>query len=444
MANGPDVFVRLRPLPPSVPSTENISWNAAPASDANSDDERRYSLTLSGLTGRTKEWKGGPCFAGIYDPTTSNEEVYNRTVSGPLADVLKTGGAATFFAYGHTGSGKTHTIFGQGDVEGISILAAQTMFQRLESYNKDRDDASRLGIGIKLFELRSGSAFDLLNDKNECFIREGPDGRTHIRGKTEKLEDNKVRVRPIETIGCWSWEEAKQVLVDGLRLRSVGTSTIHDQSSRTHAVLQLEIITAELLKAREEIWDREAELVPVGKHATDVYIEEHMKALTKDDDGNYKPNPDHPLNQARIDEAEAVKAEYEARVAEAVQRVEAILNNTPPGAPAKIGGRVVFVDLAGAEFNDNSVSGNPRTNQSASDKKATRQINTDLMTLKEVVRAHATRQARIPFRGSPLTMVLREHFTGEAHASMIVTVSTEREQSAATLNSLRFASTAAA
>ena len=127
----------------------------------------------------------------------------------------------------------------------------------------------------------------------------------------------------------------------------------------------------------------------------------------------------------------------------AVQRVEALLRDSTVDAPVKIGARVVFVDLAGAEFNDNSVSSNPRTNQSAADKKATRQINTDLMTLKEVVRAHASRQQRIPFRGSPLTMVLREHFVGGSHASIIVTVSKEREQSAATLNTLRFASTAA-
>ncbi|KAI0773288.1 P-loop containing nucleoside triphosphate hydrolase protein [Trametes elegans] len=282
------------------------------------------------------------------------------------------------------------------------------MFRELEACNKHRADADRLGVGMKMFELRSGSAFDLLDDKNECFIREGPDGRTHIRGKTEKLENNKVRVRPIETVGCWSWEEAKRVLADGLRLRSVGTSTVHDESSRTHAVLQLGIVTAGLLQAREETWDREAELFQVRKHATDVYIEEHMKGLVKDDDGGWKPNPVSTVSAASILAWSIVKAEYEARVAQAVQRVEALLGESTADSTIKLSARVVFVDLAGAEFNDNSVSGNPRTNQ-----------------------------------GSPLTMVLGEHFTREAHASMIVTVSTEREQAAATLNTLRSASTAA-
>ena len=330
-----------------------------------------------------------------------------------------------------------HTIFGRQGLSGISLLAAQAFLRVIDLANKDRDVASpRLGLGMKLFEMRNKTACDLLNDRTECFVREGPDGKTHIRGATEMLEGGKVRVKPIRTVTCWTWEELDQTLKYGLAQRTSGTSTIHDESSRTHAILQLEVISDTLLRARENVTEKEAELVPVGKDATGVYLEEHGRAWTRDAAGNIQRNPEYTIDQARIDAAEALKAEYQERLDKAIQDVEAIL--AVPSYP-RLGARLVFVDLAGAEFNDDR-AGSDRTFQTAEERRATRQINTDLMALKEVMRAHASRQKRIPFRGSPLTMVLREHFAGDDHASMIATVSSDGEQYPATLNTVRFAS----
>lgn len=46
-----------------------------------------------------------------------------------------------------------------------------------------------------MYELRKNSAFDLLNDRCECFVREVSDGQVYIRGKTEMLEGGKVTHR---------------------------------------------------------------------------------------------------------------------------------------------------------------------------------------------------------------------------------------------------------
>lgn len=70
------------------------------------------------------------------------------------------------------------------------------------------------------------------------------------------LEGGRVRVRPIVTKACWSFDEFRRELLGGLELRATGTSTVHDQSSRTHAVLELEIVTRALLDAREAVIER--------------------------------------------------------------------------------------------------------------------------------------------------------------------------------------------
>jgi hypothetical protein len=54
--------------------------------------------------------------------------------------------------------------------------------------------------------------------------------------------------------------------------------------------------------------------VPVGKYATDAYLEEQSRAVIQNEKGEYVPIPEYQADQARIDGAEARKAEFEARV----------------------------------------------------------------------------------------------------------------------------------
>ncbi|OAP60574.1 kinesin family protein [Fonsecaea erecta] len=288
--------------------------------------------------------------------------------------------------------------------------------------------------------MRKKSAFDLLNWRAECHIREGADGKVYIRGETEKLQDGKVRVCPIVKQPCWTYDSFRQELTRAFGRRTVGSSTLHDQSSRTHAILELEVICQSLVDARQAVIERQSELVPVGKRATDVNLEEQYKGLIALPDGGWAYNPDYKINQERIDAAEAEKAACEAKVAAAEALVDEILELS---ASPCLGAKMVFVDLASAEYQQEKGSAQPQlTKQTPQERQEGRQINTDLLALKEVMRAWSKNQPRIPFRSSALTTVLREHFSSseKGNSAMIVTVSPAMEQYSATLNSLKYGS----
>jgi len=51
------------------------------------------------------------CFDQVFQDRSSNIEVYSQTIR-PMLDNLLQGFNATCFAYGMTGAGKTHTMFG--------------------------------------------------------------------------------------------------------------------------------------------------------------------------------------------------------------------------------------------------------------------------------------------------------------------------------------------
>jgi hypothetical protein len=168
-------------------------------------------------------------------------------------------------------------------------------------------------------------------------------------------------------------------------------------------------------------------------------LEESIKSLIKTADGRYIPHPDYALDQARIDVAEAEKEKYELKVIAAEDEVKAVLASNRHSC---LGGKFVFVDLAGSEFFHEAGTSALRSQNpiSPQERQAARQINADLFALKEVIRARALNQTRIPFRSTPLTMALREHFTGstDSHSAMILTISPSSEQFAATINTLKY------
>lgn len=437
-----NVFTRWRPL-----STDNEQVTTPEIKrEHKKHDNSNISMSIAPpITERQRPWKSEAAFTQIFEASDNNKAIFDAVVAPTLPQVLA-GQTCNFFAYGHSGSGKSHTIIGydfdNSSEFGLCLSAARELSETLEKLNADNCDASsRLGIGLRMYELRKNTAFDLLNNHCKCHVREGYDGQTHIRGETEVLEGGRVRVRPIATKACWSFDDFRKELLEGLKLRATGTSTVHDQSSRTHAVLELEIVTRALLDAREAVIERQSELVPVAKCATDIYIEENVKGLIQTPEGKFVPNPDYQIDQASIDAAEAKKAEFELSVQRAENHVNEALKSCRHSC---LCGKLVFVDLAGSEYcHDKTAPSSPRPKQTPQEQQEARQINTDLLALKEVIRARVSNQSRIPFRSSPLTMVLSGHFLGNddtkgSSSAMILTVSPASEHFAATMNTLKY------
>ncbi|KAF4233047.1 hypothetical protein CNMCM8980_001139 [Aspergillus fumigatiaffinis] len=436
------VFIRWRPLSPSEASTPEITrtQHAHPTNNTSA-----LSLTPPPSHKLSRPWKSESAFTRIFTANDNNKAVFEAVVAPTLPRVLN-GQSCNFFAYGHSGSGKSHTIIGydfeHADEFGLCLSAARALYEHLDQLNAaaGTNDNEKFLLGLRMYELRKNMAFDLLNDRCKCHIREGQDGKTHIRGETETLADGKVRVRPIVTKACATFDEFHAQLLEGIGRRATGTSTVHDQSSRTHAVFEVEIVTRELLDARDAVVERQSELVPVGKRATDIYLEENSKGFIQMPDGKFAPNPEYQINQAAIDEAEAKKAEFESYVQKAEEHVQEVKRTCPH---ACLGGKLAFVDLAGSEYyHDKGTVSTARAKQTPQEQQEGRQINTDLLSLKEVIRAMAQKQTRIPFRSSPLTMVLREHFlTGEGDdgfSAMILTASPSSEQYTATIDTLKY------
>ena len=96
-------------------------------------------------------------------------------------------------------------------------------------------------------------------------------------------------------------------------------------------------------------------------------------------------------------------------------------------------GKITFIDLAGSEREVDKININKKTRIDGAE------INKSLLALKECIRALDQEKSHTPFRGSKLTIVLRDSFIGDCKILMIANISPGNNSSDHTLNTLRYA-----
>ncbi|XP_073140761.1 kinesin-like protein KIN-13B [Henckelia pumila] len=266
-------------------------------------------------------------FDAVLNEEVSNDEVYHETVE-PIVPIIFQRTKATCFAYGQTGSGKTYTM------KPLPLKAVRDILRLMHHTYRNQG----FQLFVSFFEIYGGKLFDLLSDRKKLCMREDGKQQVCIVGLQE------YRVSDVETV--------KELIERGNATRSTGTTGANEESSRSHAILQLTV-----------------------KRSADG-------SETK---------------------------------------------------PARVVGKLSFIDLAGSERGADTTDNDKQTRMEGAE------INKSLLALKECIRALDNDQGHIPFRGSKLTEVLRDSFVGNSRTVMISCVSPNAGSCEHTLNTLRYA-----
>nr|URM60702.1 HSF family protein [Gymnema sylvestre] len=155
-------------------------------------------------------------FDAVLNEEVSNDEVYRETVE-PIVPIIFQRTKATCFAYGQTGSGKTYTM------KPLPLRASRDILRLMHHTYRNQG----FQLFVSFFEIYGGKLFDLLNDRKKLCMREDGKQQVCIVGLQE------YRVSEVETI--------KELIEKGNGSRSTGTTGANEESSRSHAILQLAI-----------------------------------------------------------------------------------------------------------------------------------------------------------------------------------------------------------
>lgn len=162
--------------------------------------------------------------SSCYDQNSTQEEIFERDVR-PLIDVVYSGVTVTIFAYGVTSSGKTHTMQGTKVEPGVIPRVVEAMFQQKASLQK-----SRVELSVSYMEIYKDEVYDLFVNRDtapKLPVRENDAGQVFVANLTSL---------PIQSV-----DEFDAIYSRASRHRSVGATNLNRSSSRSHAVLTLEV-----------------------------------------------------------------------------------------------------------------------------------------------------------------------------------------------------------
>jgi len=184
-------------------------------------DSSNKNVTMNGKR------KAAFSFDRVFNMDTTQQEVYDYAAKPVVEDLLK-GYNGTIFAYGQTSSGKTHTMEGPDidDKENKGVIPR--IIENIFDYIDDAPYELEFQMRVSYFEIYLEKIRDLLCDHNNNL----------------QIQENKARgiyVRHATEAWVESTEDVLAVMKDGKNRRMVASTGMNDQSSRSHAVMLLEV-----------------------------------------------------------------------------------------------------------------------------------------------------------------------------------------------------------
>ncbi|CAM9126420.1 unnamed protein product, partial [Ectocarpus fasciculatus] len=172
-------------------------------------------------------------FDKVFGMYSTQDQIFDSMVR-PIIDETLSGFNCTIFAYGQTGTGKTHTMEGNINVPedaGIVPRSAKAIIEQLEASGAE-------------FTIRV-SFLELYNEELQDLLAEGSGGNGPLR----LCEDNKkggVVCQNLEEISVMTHSDIFEILQKGIKRRQTAETLMNKNSSRSHSIFTLKIMIKEM------------------------------------------------------------------------------------------------------------------------------------------------------------------------------------------------------
>lgn len=170
-------------------------------------------------------------FDTVYDWNSRQRELYDETFRDLVENVLQ-GFNGTIFAYGQTGTGKTHTMQGlKNDPEQRGVIP--NSFEHIFNHISNSENQQYL-IRASYLEIYMEEIRDLLSKDQSK------------RLELKERPDTGVYVKDLSSFVTKSVREIEHVMNVGNQNRSVGATDMNEHSSRSHAIFIITIECSEM------------------------------------------------------------------------------------------------------------------------------------------------------------------------------------------------------
>lgn len=180
-------------------------------------------------------------FSSVLEPHCSQQEVFEEV--WPALRSCLDGHNTCIFAYGPTGSGKTHTVLGSEDDPGIAPRALRALFNVAckEESSSSSNNNNKRKFSVSMLEIYMDSVRDLLVTTGASTFSNslevlglGPLTAEHVAAGVERV--------PGRTwLPVFSADDALAALVQGCAARTIACTALNAASSRSHVIFTLKL-----------------------------------------------------------------------------------------------------------------------------------------------------------------------------------------------------------
>nr|XP_045596708.1 kinesin-like protein KIF23 [Procambarus clarkii] len=340
-------------------------------------------------------------FQHVFNSKASQKQLFDQVAKPLVADLLQ-GKNSLLFAYGVTGSGKTHTMQGTPADGGILRRTLDVVFNSIDKYKAHKCvflpdhmngfDVQTEADATKVHKAQVTVCKTPRTPKLRTVVTPAPETPQHIPDESridDLNEDNMyaVFVTYIEIYQNFIYDLLEESPNTGPSSRGFQAKVLREDASRNmyiHGCTEVEVTTP----------DEALEVLVKGQRRRKVAMT-HL---------NIESSRSHSIFSIRV-----VQAPLDARGEEVIQDKSTMSVS-----------QLLLVDLAGSERNSRTKAEGARVKEAGT-------INNSLMTLRACVEALRENQAgdecrMVPYRDCKLTHYLKNYFDGEGKIKMVVCV----------------------
>ncbi|KAK9462128.1 P-loop containing nucleoside triphosphate hydrolase protein [Lipomyces oligophaga] len=171
-----------------------------------------------------KDFSGSFTFDRVFPAGSKQSDVFDYSIRSTVDDILH-GYNGTVFAYGQTGSGKSYSMMGP-DIESSERGIIPRIVQQIFACILNSPSEIEYTVRVSYMEIYMERIKDLLHPVNDNLpIHEDKSKSVYVKGLTE--------------IYVSSVEEVYQVMRQGADTRSVASTNMNEESSRSHSIFAL-------------------------------------------------------------------------------------------------------------------------------------------------------------------------------------------------------------
>lgn len=339
-------------------------------------------------------------FKQVFDANSTQRACYS-TVAEPLVENLIKGRNGLLFTYGVTGSGKTYTMTGNANDQGIMPRCLDALFKTISDYQTKKF----------IFKPDRLNGFEILSEADAMLERQA-DMAARFAKSRRKDSDPEVASRASAEASIISGLEEDNMYAVFISYIEVYNNSVYDLlEDNAQKTLQSKII-------RE---DSNHTMFVHGVH--EVEVKTVREAIDAFQIGQKRKRVGHTLLNAESSRSHSV---FTIRLVQAPtdSQGETVMNDKRTISV----GQLSLVDLAGSERTNRTKNTGQRLREAGN-------INNSLMTLRTCLEVLRENQAinnggvlkKVPYRDAKITHLFKSYFDGEGLVRMVVCVNPRAE-----------------